>query len=44
MCIRDRGITFEELSVSDEVEFNVAINHRGQRVAKNITWPAEEVV
>lgn len=39
-----QGITFEELSVSDEVEFNVAINHRGQRVAKNITWPAEEVV
>lgn len=34
------GLAFEELTVNDEVEFNVAVNHRGQRVAKRITRPA----
>jgi uncharacterized LabA/DUF88 family protein/cold shock CspA family protein len=38
------GITFEELSIGDELEFQVAINHRGQRQAKNITWPKEAEV
>jgi len=36
------GIAFEELSVGDELEFNVGVNHRGQRVAKKITRPAEQ--
>ncbi|MBK9175879.1 MAG: NYN domain-containing protein [Flavobacteriales bacterium] len=34
-------MVFTDLSVNDEVEFNVAINHRGQRVAKTITRPVE---
>ncbi|MBK7945303.1 MAG: NYN domain-containing protein [Flavobacteriales bacterium] len=38
------GLTFEELTIGSELEFQVAINHRGQRQAKNITWPKEETV
>lgn len=35
-------IDFAELQVGDELEFNVATNHKGQRVAKSITRvPAE---
>lgn len=30
-------LSFTDLMVNDEVEFNVAVNHRGQRVAKQIT-------
>jgi len=29
-------VSFDQLAVNDEVEFNVAVNNRGQRVAKNI--------
>src|SRR5690606_31071362 len=32
-----QDMAFSDLMVNDEVEFNVAINHRGQRVAKQIT-------
>jgi uncharacterized LabA/DUF88 family protein/cold shock CspA family protein len=32
-----QGIPFEELAINDEVEFNVAVNHKGQRVARSIT-------
>ena len=32
-----QDIPFDQLAVNDEVEFNVAINHKGQRVARNIT-------
>jgi cold shock CspA family protein len=35
-----QGIGFEELRIGDVLEFNVAVNYRGQRVAKNITRPA----
>lgn len=30
-------MTFDDLRVNDEVEFNVAMNNKGQRVARNIT-------
>ncbi|MFN3874889.1 MAG: NYN domain-containing protein [Flavobacteriales bacterium] len=33
-------VSFEELAVGDELEFNVVINHRGQRQAKHIRRPA----
>jgi uncharacterized LabA/DUF88 family protein/cold shock CspA family protein len=36
------GIAFEELSIGDELEFHVAINHRGQRQAKHITRPSAD--
>jgi uncharacterized LabA/DUF88 family protein/cold shock CspA family protein len=34
-------VTFDQLRVSDEVEFNVAVNNKGQRVARNIIRLAE---
>ena len=33
-------VPFAELAVGDELEFNVAINAKGQRVAKRITRPS----
>ncbi len=33
-------VPFTELAVGDELEFNVAVNAKGQRVAKRITRPA----
>ncbi|HRH38210.1 MAG TPA: NYN domain-containing protein [Flavobacteriales bacterium] len=35
-------IAFEDLSIGDALEFNVAINAKGQRVAKNIARAVEE--
>lgn len=35
--------TFDEMRVNDEVEFNVAMNNKGQRVARNITAVSEVV-
>lgn len=32
-----QDITFDDLRVNDEVEFNVAVNNKGQRVARNIS-------
>jgi uncharacterized LabA/DUF88 family protein/cold shock CspA family protein len=32
-----QGLTFDELAINDELEFNVAVNQKGQRVARNIT-------
>jgi uncharacterized LabA/DUF88 family protein/cold shock CspA family protein len=32
-----QGVGFDTLQVNDTVEFNVAVNHKGQRVARNIT-------
>ncbi len=32
-----QGFTFDELAINDELEFNIAVNHKGQRVARNIT-------
>jgi len=34
-------MTFDDLRVNDEVEFNVAMNNKGQRVARNITAVSE---
>ncbi|MEX1133200.1 MAG: NYN domain-containing protein [Flavobacteriales bacterium] len=34
-------MTFDDLRVNDEVEFNVAMNNKGQRVARNITAVVE---
>jgi uncharacterized LabA/DUF88 family protein len=36
------GLEFGDLSIGSVLEFNVAINGRGQRVAKNITLPAKQ--
>jgi uncharacterized LabA/DUF88 family protein len=36
------GIEFTELSVGSFLEFNVAFNNRGQRVAKHISWGKKE--
>ena len=36
------GIEFTELSVGTMLEFNVAMNSRGQRVAKNISRAPED--
>ncbi|MEZ4756630.1 MAG: NYN domain-containing protein [Flavobacteriales bacterium] len=35
-----QGLGFDELAINDELEFNIAVNHKGQRVARNITRPA----
>ena len=37
-----RELSFEDLRVNDEVEFNVAVNSRGQRVARNINLIPQE--
>jgi cold shock CspA family protein len=37
-----QGLLFDDLRVNDLVEFNVAVNNRGQRVARNITRVDEE--
>ncbi|MDX9750096.1 MAG: NYN domain-containing protein [Flavobacteriales bacterium] len=34
-----QDVGFETLQVNGAVEFNVAVNHKGQRVARNITVP-----
>lgn len=35
------GLAFEDLAINDVLEFNVAVNSKGQRVAKNIARPVE---
>jgi cold shock CspA family protein len=32
-----QDVSFDQLRVNDEVEFNVAMNNKGQRVARNVT-------
>lgn len=36
------GVEFSDLSIGSMLEFNVAMNSRGQRVAKNISLPTEQ--
>jgi cold shock CspA family protein len=31
-----QDVTFDQLRVNDEVEFNVAVNQKGQRVARDV--------